>query len=93
MSLADATPTQIDAITPDSQVVTVCDRVREELMAGPDWWHWSIPDPVGKRTAHAFDAVVAEPERRIAGVMGHLATISATTGTAGTIGTREGSSA
>ena len=71
----------------------MCDRVREELMAGPDWWHRSIPDPVGKRTAHAFDAVVAEPERRIAGVMGHLTTISATTGTAGTIGTREGSSA
>lgn len=89
VSLADATPTQIDAITPKSQVVTVCDRVHEELTAGFDWWHWSIPDPVEYGTAHAFDAVVAELERRIARVMGHLATTPTTTGINGT---REGSS-
>lgn len=81
VSLADATPIQMEAITPNSQVVTVCDRVHEELIAGPDWWHWSIPDPVENGTAQAFDAVVAELERRIAGVMGHLATIATATGT------------
>ncbi len=70
VSLADATPSRVDAIPPNTQVVTVCDRVHEELVAGPDWWHWSIRDPAENGTAPAFDAVVAELERRIAGVMG-----------------------
>ena len=48
------------------RVVTVCDVVHEELDAGADWWHWSIPDPVDDGTAKAFDAVVAELDERIA---------------------------
>jgi hypothetical protein len=31
----------------------------------PDWWHWSIPDPVQTGTARAFDAVVADLDERI----------------------------
>jgi protein-tyrosine-phosphatase len=76
VSLCDATPTLFDEISPNQQVVTVCDRVHEELVAGPDWWHWSIPDPVENGTAQAFDAVVAELERRIEGVVAHITTSS-----------------
>lgn len=91
VSLAASTPSHIDAIPPNSQVVTVCDRVHEELVAGPDWWHWSIPDPVENGTAPAFDAVVTELERRIAGVMDHFATIKTTgTKTTGTTTTGTG---
>lgn len=65
LSLADATPTSIDAIPKSAQVVTVCDLVHEELRPGPDWWHWSLPDPVESGSRAAFDAVVAELEARI----------------------------
>ena len=43
----------------------MCDRAHEELDPGPDWLHWSIPDPVPTGTAKAFDATVAELRRRI----------------------------
>jgi hypothetical protein len=69
LSLADAVPTQIDEIPSTAQVVTVCDLVHEELEPGPDWWHWSIPDPVATGTPAAFDAVVAELDARIAAVL------------------------
>jgi hypothetical protein len=48
--------------------VTVCDLVHEELDAAPDWWHWSIPDPVARGDAAAFDAVVEELDGRIRSV-------------------------
>ena len=51
-----------------TQVVTVCDRAHEELEPDTTWWHWSIPDPVEAGTAAAFDAVVADLDRRIATV-------------------------
>lgn len=72
LSLAEARPAllaEIAEIAADTQVVTVCDLVHEELEAGADWWHWSIPDPVADGRAAAFDAVVAEIEARIASVM------------------------
>lgn len=69
LSLADAAPTRIDEIPSTAQVVTVCDLVHEELAPGPDWWHWSIPDPVATGTPAAFDAVVAELDARIAAVL------------------------
>ena len=47
-------------------VVTVCDRAHEELSPGPEWLHWSIPDPVPEATDGAFDAVVAELRQRVA---------------------------
>lgn len=65
LSLADATPTSIDAIPKSAQVVTVCDLVHEELQPGLDWWHWSLPDPVESGSREAFDAVVAELDARI----------------------------
>jgi protein-tyrosine-phosphatase/DNA-binding HxlR family transcriptional regulator len=68
VSLADAVPTELGRVSGDVQVVTVCDLVHEELDPRPDWWHWSIPDPVVVGDARAFDAVVAELEMRIASV-------------------------
>ena len=46
-------------------VVTVCDRAHEELEPAPQWLHWSIPDPVDVGRARAFDAALAELDRRI----------------------------
>lgn len=68
LSLDDAVPTSIDTIPSSAQVVTVCDLVHEELQSGPDWWHWSLPDPVESGSRAAFDAVVAELDARIASV-------------------------
>lgn len=72
LTLADAVPAQIHTIPATAQVVTVCDLVHEELEPGPDWWHWSIPDPVAVGTPAAFDAVVAELDVRISSVIPHL---------------------
>ena len=68
LSLDDAVPTSIDTIPSSAQVVTVCDLVHEELQSDPDWWHWSLPDPVESGSRAAFDAVVAELDARIASV-------------------------
>lgn len=71
LDLTEATPTQLDTLRrrPDL-TITVCDQAHEELDPGPDWLHWSIPDPVPVGTAKAFDAVVAELRHRITTVTG-----------------------
>jgi protein-tyrosine-phosphatase len=69
LSLGDAVPTAIGDVPASAQVVTVCDVVHEELVAGAEWWHWSIPDPVAAGSAAAFDSVVVELDARIASVM------------------------
>jgi hypothetical protein len=51
-----------------SLVVTVCDRAHEELEPGPDWLHWSVPDPVLSGRARDFDAARDVLDRRIAGL-------------------------
>ena len=66
IDLGDATPSLLDHIDPDAQVVTVCDRAHEELEPAADWWHWSIPDPVETATPAAFEAVIADLDARIA---------------------------
>jgi protein-tyrosine-phosphatase/DNA-binding transcriptional ArsR family regulator len=65
LSLADASPSLLGVVPADAQVVTVCDLVHEELAPAPDWWHWSIPDPVERNDTAAFDEVVAELDERI----------------------------
>jgi protein-tyrosine-phosphatase len=70
LSLADAVPTALGEVPSGVQVVTVCDVVHEELDAAAEWWHWSIPDPVERGDAAAFDAVVVELEERITSVVG-----------------------
>jgi protein-tyrosine-phosphatase len=49
-------------------VVTVCDQAHEELDPEPDWWHWSLPDPVDDGCAAAFDAVLTQLDDRISAV-------------------------
>ena len=60
LDLANATPTLLEQVTTSTFVVTVCDRAHEELGATISRWHWSIPDPVGRRSTRAFDTVVEE---------------------------------
>jgi hypothetical protein len=48
----------------------VCDRAHEELEPGPDWLHWSIPDPVPTGTRAAFDATVSELRHRVTDLVG-----------------------
>ncbi len=67
LDLGDATPRALSpALLRRSLVVTVCDRAHEALGERDGWRHWSVPDPVTVGTAAAFDATVAELERRIA---------------------------
>ena len=55
-----------------AQVVTVCDRVHEELTSTSAWWDWSIPDPVEDGSDRAFDAVADQLEARIRSILrGH----------------------
>jgi protein-tyrosine-phosphatase/DNA-binding HxlR family transcriptional regulator len=56
IDLSGASPTNIDDVKElPPLVVTVCDRAHEELDAGDDWLHWSIPDPAEVGTRVAFD--------------------------------------
>lgn len=65
LSLEGATPQHLSTIPESVQVVTVCDRAHEQLVAKPDWWHWSIADPAVSGNAAAFDTVVEALESRI----------------------------
>ena len=65
LDLSAARPKVLERIDASHQVVTVCDRAHEELEPAPDWWHWSIPDPVEVATPSAFDDVVADLGARI----------------------------
>ena len=69
LDLSTASPRLLQPGETADVVVTVCDRAHEELPPAPDWWHWSIPDPVEVGTAAAFDAVVADLETRIAALV------------------------
>ncbi len=68
LDLSAASPSTLQHIETDVQVVTVCDRAHEELDPADSWWHWSIPDPVESGTPDAFDAVVADLDARLATV-------------------------
>ena len=70
IAMEHAVPAPLGAIPVGTQVVTVCDRAHEELDPAPDWWHWSIPDPVPDGRRRAFDAAVGELRDRIASVLG-----------------------
>ena len=54
-----------DVLRPDDVVITVCDAAHEELGAGPDRLHWSIPDPARRGDDAAFDRAVDELTDRI----------------------------
>lgn len=58
-------PRTLDDVLGDGDyVVTVCDRAHEEL-PGLAAGHWSVPDPVRAGDDDAFEAALAELERRV----------------------------
>ncbi|MGA9279291.1 MAG: hypothetical protein WBV89_20250, partial [Ilumatobacter sp.] len=65
LDLSSAVPHLLGPNDPDVQIITVCDRAREELDSPAAWWHWSIPDPIAIGTADAFDAVVEDVHVRL----------------------------
>jgi ArsR family transcriptional regulator, arsenate/arsenite/antimonite-responsive transcriptional repressor / arsenate reductase (thioredoxin) len=70
LDLGNATPRRlVDVTTGRGLVVTVCDRVHEEVQPGPSWLHWSIDDPVANPSKAAFDHTVAELRERITSVV------------------------
>jgi protein-tyrosine-phosphatase/DNA-binding transcriptional ArsR family regulator len=66
LDLTNARPKRLDSVrSRPSLIITVCDRAHEDLDPGPDWLHWSVPDPVPTPTRAAFDATVDELRLRI----------------------------
>ncbi|MGA8988084.1 helix-turn-helix domain-containing protein [Aeromicrobium sp.] len=63
LSVAPQPLTQVEQA--DDFVIAVCDNAYEELGAAVSL-HWSIPDPVARGGADAFEATCAELDRRIA---------------------------
>ncbi len=68
LDLSRAEPRMFGTAGRGERVVTVCDQAHEELVPGPGWWHWSLPDPVEDGRAVAFDAVITELDDRIRAV-------------------------
>ncbi|MFO7548223.1 MAG: helix-turn-helix domain-containing protein [Acidimicrobiia bacterium] len=66
LDLSRARPRSLDELDlTGAQVVTVCDRAHEELDRGPDWWHWSTPDPAAAPSSEAFDEALDRIRRRV----------------------------
>jgi protein-tyrosine-phosphatase len=66
LDLSEARPRHLDEVRHvPGLVITVCDRVHEELDVGEGWLHWSVPDPVPVGTKAAFDATLADLRERI----------------------------
>ena len=59
-------------------VVTVCDRAHEEV-PGIAAGHWSVPDPVRHGSDEAFEAALAQIERRAADLAPRLAATAPST--------------
>lgn len=65
LNLEGRRPAMLSSTIDADVVVTVCDRAREELPAHPEWWHWSVPDPVDVGDDAAFDATISDLTHRI----------------------------
>lgn len=74
LDLHDARPRRLGDADTDGLVITVCDRAHEELTPGPDWLHWSLPDPVEDGSDDAFDATIERLRTRIDTTTQRLAT-------------------
>jgi ArsR family transcriptional regulator, arsenate/arsenite/antimonite-responsive transcriptional repressor / arsenate reductase (thioredoxin) len=76
LDLGASRPRSIDQITeqPDL-IVTVCDVAHEDLRSLIDnvnLLHWSIPDPTGSRSPHAFDQALARITARVKTLAPHV---------------------
>jgi len=66
LKLGRGKPVAVQDILRDGDlVVAVCDNVHEELDAGRDRLHWSIPDPARVDTDEAFETAYADITRRV----------------------------
>ena len=65
LDLEAVAPRHVSQAGSTDRVVTVCDRAHEELPPDGSRWHWSIPDPVARGTARAFDAALSDLDLRI----------------------------
>jgi protein-tyrosine-phosphatase/DNA-binding HxlR family transcriptional regulator len=64
--LAAATPRHVDEVLQDDDfVITVCDSAHEELGAGVNRLHWSVPDPARSGEDGAFDRAVDDLTDRV----------------------------
>ena len=64
--LAATTPRHVDEVLhEDDFVITVCDAAHEELGAGANRLHWSVPDPAGSGADAAFDRAVDDLTDRV----------------------------
>jgi protein-tyrosine-phosphatase len=83
LDLSGAQPRLLATDESADVVITVCDRAHEELAPGPDWWHWSTPDPVtavateGRSAvatgADPFDLALSQLDNRIRALAGATA--------------------
>jgi ArsR family transcriptional regulator, arsenate/arsenite/antimonite-responsive transcriptional repressor / arsenate reductase (thioredoxin) len=66
MAIQPRSPRHLDdVLAPGDLIIAVCDNAHEELPAGLERIHWSIPDPVRDRLHNAFDRAVDELTARI----------------------------
>ena len=66
LPLAAHAPTHLAAVRRHGDIiVTVCDRVHEELPVDLPRRHWSVPDPARSESEVAFDTAVADLTSRI----------------------------
>ena len=66
LALQDArTASVAEVLRPDDLVVAVCDSAYEELGAGPNRLHWSVPDPARVDTQAAFERAYEQIEQRV----------------------------
>ena len=71
LDLANATPASIEEVLRGGElVVAVCNNAHEELDATLPRLHWSIPDPVRRDTAAAFEDAYTDIDRRVQHLVG-----------------------
>jgi protein-tyrosine-phosphatase len=54
-----------DVLRDDDLVIAVCDNAHEQLPAGHDRLHWSVPDPAPADTDEAFESAFTDIAARI----------------------------
>lgn len=71
LDLSGAVPHRLEDVPGEpALVVTVCDRAHEQTAPEPEWWHWSIPDPVTDPSPDAFDNALIRIAGRIDTLIG-----------------------
>jgi ArsR family transcriptional regulator, arsenate/arsenite/antimonite-responsive transcriptional repressor / arsenate reductase (thioredoxin) len=69
-----STASVAEVLRPDDLLVAVCDTAYEQLGAGPNRLHWSVPDPVRVDTQAAFERAYEQIEQRVDRLAGAVET-------------------